>query len=39
MSEDILGRKGIFEKIEWEVLKDKIVIEKLTSLGRLPKGS
>ena len=40
MSEDILEKEGIFERIEWEVLKDKIVIEeKLTSLGGLPKGS
>lgn len=31
--------QNILERIEWEVLRDKIIIQNLTSLGRLPKGS
>ncbi len=33
MSQDFL------ERIEWEVLRNKIIIQNLTSLGALPKGS
>jgi hypothetical protein len=31
--------QDLLERIEWEVLKDKIIIQNLTSLGELPKGS
>ncbi|WP_422448968.1 hypothetical protein [Thermoanaerobacterium sp. DL9XJH110] len=31
--------QNILERIEWEVLRDKIIIQNLTSLGGLPKGS
>lgn len=31
--------QNILERIEWEVLRDKIIIQNLTNLGGLPKGS